>query len=80
MNKNKPQTTPPNGIPKIALTARQLAIVTQLYNTRMDLLLKKYQTSLSQFGLLNHLANSPQEHHTISALTEAMERFSKKTR
>jgi len=64
---------PPQEIPKIALTARQLAILTQLYNTRMDLLLKQHQTSLSQFGVLNHLANSPKEKHSISELTEAME-------
>ena len=63
----------PQGIPKIALTARQLAIVTQLYTTRMDSLLKDHKTSLSQFSLLNHLANSPKEQHTISELTEAME-------
>lgn len=67
-------TNQPNqGIPKIALTARQLAIVSQLYTTRMDLLLKQHKTSLSQFGLLNHLANSPKEQHTISELTESME-------
>lgn len=63
----------PKGIPTIALTARQIAIVSQLYTTRMDTLLKEHKTSLSQFGLLNHLANSPQEQHSISELTEAME-------
>jgi len=70
---NNPTNNPQQGIPKIALTARQLAILTQLYSTRMDMLLKQHQTSLSQFGLLNHLANSPQDKHSISELTEAME-------
>ena len=70
---NQPNQGSHQGIPKIALTARQLAIVAQLYTTRMDLLLKEHKTSLSQFGLLNHLANSPKEQSSISELTEAME-------
>ena len=63
----------PADIPTVAITARQLGIVSQLYLTRLDILLKEQQTSYSQFSILNHLSHSTKLQHTISEITEAME-------
>jgi DNA-binding MarR family transcriptional regulator len=50
-----------------------LGIVSQLYTTRMEQLLRHHQLTLSQLSLLSHLSRSEQREHTISELTAAME-------
>lgn len=74
--KNTPKessTSPLSSLPKIAMTTRQLGIVNQLFTTRVELLLKQHGTSLSQFSILQHLANSTKKQHSISEITEVME-------
>ena len=53
--------------------ATWLAIVTQLYNARMEQLLKKFNFTPTQFGVLVHLARSAGENQTISMLAAAHE-------
>jgi DNA-binding MarR family transcriptional regulator len=50
-----------------------LGIVSQLYTTRMEQLLRRHQLTLSQLSLLSHLSRSEQREHTISELTAEME-------
>jgi len=59
--------------PIVAQLATLLGIVSQLYTTRMNTLLRQYGFTLSQFALLNHLARNPKNEHSISELTDAME-------
>ena len=60
-------------IATIARAAHLLGVVSQLYTTRMNTLLQAAGLNLSQFALLNHLAQSPKNTHSITELTEAME-------
>jgi len=51
--------------------ATLLGIVSQLYSTRMNTLLRPHGFTLAQFALLNHLANVKSQ--SITELTQAME-------
>lgn len=53
--------------------ATWLAIVTQLYDSRMSALLGRHDFTSKQFATLSHLARHAHAKHTISDLTAAIE-------
>lgn len=59
--------------PNVGELATWLAIVTQLYSTRMNRLMSQHQFTSTQFSVLSHLARHSDQQHTVSSLTEAVE-------
>ena len=59
--------------PQFAQLATWLAIVSQLYTTRMTHHLNQHGFTITQFSVLNHLARHQHVQHTISDLTQAVE-------